>query len=139
MKKLVLRFDSIFLGLAGIFGIAADLLSHFSGSGPFGMHFYKNPIVITGVEAHAFAVMTAGLLWYFSTVKNWAAGNWFGIIAHLICGVSNILWFDIFRSVNAATQGVIDTTVHFIFVILNAIVIFKQSRNLEPHRAVSKI
>ena len=40
-------------------------------------------------------------------------------------GASNIVWFDVFRNVNAETQGVAVTVVHFVFVGVNAFFIVR--------------
>lgn len=128
MKKIVLRIDGTFLILAGTFGFVADLLSYFSGIGPFGPKFHNDPFVISGVEAHLFGLMTGVLLWHFSrSINGDYAGNWAAVGAHLICGISNIAWFGVFVAVNGATQGVVVTIVHFLFVVLNFIVIAKRT------------
>jgi tryptophan-rich sensory protein len=125
MKKLILRIDAGFICLAGVFGVASDLLSYFAGKGAFGQIFYKNPFVIAGVEAHLFAVMAAGFMWYLSKSKDAGSGSSMGIIVHLICGISNIIWFDVFTTVNAFAQGIVVTILHFLFVGLNAALIYK--------------
>lgn len=127
MKKTVLQIDAAFLGLAGVFSVCADLVSYLAGKGPFGEAFYHNPFVISAVEAHLFAVVTAGRLWLYSKEKDTSSGNWLGIIAHLICGVSNVIWFDVFYRVNASTQGFIITVIHFLFVTLNGIALIKSN------------
>ena len=129
MRTTILRVDAIFLGLAGLFGVVSDLLSYLSGSGPFGRTFYENPTVIGVVEAHALAMLTAGALWYFAKKHDTTFGNWIGLIAHAVLGVSNIIWFDVFTRVNAQTQGVAVTVVHFLFVLLNAFVAVKHGKD----------
>jgi hypothetical protein len=78
MRTMILRVDVIFLGLPGLFGVASDLLSYVSGSGPFGTTFYENPTVIGVVEAHALALLTAAL-WYFARKQASTFGNWIGL------------------------------------------------------------
>lgn len=63
VRKTTLRVDAVFLMLAGVFGLVADILSYRSGAGPFGTTFFRNPTVIGVVEAHALAVLTAATLW----------------------------------------------------------------------------
>ncbi len=119
MNRVVLRIDALFLTLAGVFGLASDVRSYASGSGPFGQTFYQNPTVIGVVEAHALAVLTAGSIWFLATHRA-RHGHWVALIAHAIMGGSNIVWFDVFTRVQAETQGVAVTIVHFAFVAVNA-------------------
>jgi len=135
MKKLILRIDAAFLGLAGVFGVASDLLSYFAGRGAFGQVFYKNPFVIAGVEAHLLAVMAAGFMWHWSKNRHGSSGSWMGIIVHLICGISNIIWFDVFNAVNARAQGIVVTILHFLFVGLNAALIYQNKAQHSAHFA----
>ena len=125
MRRTILRADAVFLALAGVFGLVSDLLSHLSGTGPFGTTFYENPIVIGVVEAHALAVLTAVTLWYLSQKQAGTFGNWVGVCAHLILGGSNIIWFEVFGRVQAETQGVAVTLVHLAFATLNALLIVR--------------
>ncbi len=128
MRRTILRGDAVFLGLAGLFGLASDLLSYLSGAGPFGTTFYENPTVIGVVEAHSLAVLTAGTLWYFAQKHEGTFGSWIGLFAHLVLGVSNMIWFDVFTRVQAETQGLVVTIVHFVFVTLNAFLIVKSGK-----------
>lgn len=133
MKKLILRIDAVFIGLAGVFGVASDLLSYFAGKGAFGRIFYKNPFVIAGVEAHLLAVMAAGFIWHLSKSRHGSSGSSMGIIVHLICGISNIIWFDVFSTVNAFAQGIAVTILHFLFTGLNTALIYQDKAEHSAH------
>jgi len=133
MKKLILQVDAAFVGLAGVFGVASDLLSYFAGKGAFGQVFYKNPFVIAGVEAHLLAMMAAGFMWHLSKNRDDSSGSLMGIIVHLICGISNIIWFDVFTTVNAFAQGIVVTVLHFLFVGLNVALIYKRKDEHSAH------
>ena len=119
-SRLVLRIDALFLTVAGVFGLVSDLQSYVSGTGPFGPTFYQNPTVIGVVEAHGLAVLTAATLWYLATPQTARFGHAVGLIAHAVLGGSNIVWFEVFTRVQAETQGVAVTAVHFAFVAVNA-------------------
>lgn len=119
IRKQILRGDAVFLTLAGLFGLTGDLLSHVAGAGPFGLTFYRNPIVIGVVEAHALAIVIAGTLWYQARAGADNHGHWAGIAAHAVMGVSNIIWFEVFSRVQAETQGIAVTIVHFVFIALH--------------------
>ena len=114
--------------MAGVFGLVSDLQSYASGSGPFGQTFYQNPTVIGVVEAHGLAVLTAGTLWFLATHHTGRFGHWVALIAHAVMGGSNIVWFDVFTRVQAETQGVAVTVVHFAFVAVNAFFIIIRAR-----------
>ena len=116
MRRTVLRGDAVFLTLAGLFGLTADLLSYVAGTGPFGRTFYQDPTVIGVVEAHALAIVIAATLWHHARTGASHHGQWAGIAAHAVMGVSNIVWFDVFSRVQAETQGVAVTVVHFVFI-----------------------
>ncbi|MBK8464212.1 MAG: hypothetical protein IPL32_00135 [Chloracidobacterium sp.] len=133
MNKIILRADAVFVGLAGSFGVASDLTSYLAGKGVFGNIFHQNPLVISSVEAHMLGITTAVLFWYFSSKLATTAGNQLAIAFHLICGISNVVWFDIFYLTNMPTQGFVVTILHFFFVALNGLVVFSgavQSREL---------
>ena len=122
----VLRGDAVFLFAAGLFGVVSDLQSYASGTGPFGRTFHQNPTVIGVVEAHSLAVLVAVSIWCLAHTPRF--GHWVALVAHLIMGTSNVIWFDVFRNVNAATQGVAVTVVHFVFVILNTFFLIRNAR-----------
>ena len=124
-RKTTLRIDAIFLTLAGVFGLAGDVLSYVAGTGPFGATFHGNPTVIGVVEAHSLAVLTAVTLWYLSRNHAGTFGNWVGLSAHLVLGGSNIIWFEVFSRIEADAQGVAVTVVHFAFVALHAFLIVR--------------
>ena len=128
MRRIVLRVDAAFLSVAGLFGLVSDLQSYASGGGPFGQTFYQNPTVIGVVEAHSLAVLTAAILWFLSTHHTGRFGHWVAVVAHVVMGGSNIVWFEVFTRVQAETQGIAVTVVHFAFVAVNAYFILSTVR-----------
>ena len=128
MRRLVLRIDALFLTVAGVFGLISDLQSYASGSGPFGQTFYQNPTVIGVVEAHGLAILTAGTLWFLATHHTGRFGHWVAVVAHAVMGGSNIVWFEVFTRVQAETQGIAVTVVHFAFVVVNALFVVSAAR-----------
>ena len=42
------------------------------------------------------------------------------MVAHVVMGGSNIVWFEVFTRVQAETQGIAVTVVHFAFVAVHA-------------------
>lgn len=123
--SVLLRSDAVFLAVAGVFGLVSDLRSYATGSGSFARTFYQNPTVIGVVEAHSLAVLIAVSVWFLANTPRF--GHWVALVAHTIMGTSNIIWFEVFRNVNAETQGVAVTVVHFVFVICNAFFLIRNS------------
>ena len=80
------------------------------------------------VEAHALAVLTAVVLWFLVTHHTGRFGHVVALIAHAIMGGSNIVWFDVFRRVQAESQGMAVTVVHLAFVAINASFIVTTAR-----------
>ena len=80
------------------------------------------------VEAHGLAILTAGTLWFLASHHTGRFGHWVAIVAHTVMGGSNIVWFDVFSRVQAETQGIAVTVVHFAFVAVNAFLIFGATR-----------
>lgn len=128
MGRIVLRVDAAFLSVAGLFGLVSDVQSYASGGGPFGQTFYQNPTVIGVVEAHGLAVLTAATLWFLATHHTGRFGHWVAVVAHAVMGGSNIVWFEVFTRVQAETQGIAVTVVHFAFVAVNAYFILSPVR-----------
>ena len=128
MRRILLRVDAAFLSVAGLFGLVSDLQSYASGSGPFGQTFYQNPTVIGVVEAHGLAVLTAATLWFLATDHTGRFGHGVAVVAHAVMGGSNIVWFEVFTRVQAETQGIAVTVVHFAFVAVNAYFILSTVR-----------
>jgi hypothetical protein len=120
MRAIVLRVNAAFLALAGVFGLVSDLQSYVYGIGPFGRTFFQNSTVIGVVEAHGLALLIAGILWFVAGDRSRNFGHWIALIAHAVMGVSNIVWFDVFRNVQSEAQGVAITVAHFAFIGVHA-------------------
>ena len=73
-------------------------------------------------------MLIAGTLWFLATHHTGRFGHWVALIAHAVMGGSNVVWFDVFTRVQAETQGVAVTVVHFAFVAVNAFFIIIRAR-----------
>jgi len=87
--------------------------------------------VIGVVKAHGVAVLTAGTPWFVATRHTERFGHWVAVVAHAVMGGSNIVWFEVFTRVQAKTQGIAVTVVHFAFVAVNAYFILSTVRASE--------
>ncbi len=50
MKKNILKIDGFFLAIMGTLAGITDLVSYFTGKGPFGHVYFQNSIAIGGFE-----------------------------------------------------------------------------------------
>jgi len=132
LRKTILRLDAVCLSLAGLFGVFTALLSYTAGSGPLRDAFHANPDVAGTIEAHALALLVAGLLWYFSQQRRMTPGNWIGLLAHAIFAAGNILWFGLFVRAQAETAGIAVTILHLLFAALHlGLLIRREGRRAE--------
>lgn len=119
-RKNLISLDAIFLTVMSIFGLSADLLSYTSGTGPFRDLFLANPLAIGVVEAHGLALIAAGGALISRASGRTAHANFAAI--HLLLGTANIAFFYVFINVEAGTMGVVITTIHLAFAIVQATV-----------------
>lgn len=97
MKKNVLKIDGLFLVIMGSLGGITDLVSYFTGKGPFGQVYFQNSIAIGGFEAHCLAVIAGFILVVKSKAPDAVFFSKIAIAIHAALGVSNLIWFKVFR------------------------------------------
>ncbi|MEZ4863823.1 MAG: hypothetical protein R3C14_21045 [Caldilineaceae bacterium] len=121
-RTLILCTDAILLTL---FGIVMDLLGYFAGMGAWGTLFWQNPLAVGVVEAHGLALIVAVLLLRHATAHATMGWHLTAVITHLLLGVCNLLFWQVFITVNLLPLGVVATLYHFTFVIANGAVIWR--------------
>ena len=128
MKKYILRIDGVFLAVMGTVAARFDLVSYFTGKGPFGQAYYQNGIAIGGFEAHCLAVI-AGLTLILRS-KSSEAGFFNKVAAaiHTVLGISNLIWFKVFFETGTVPMGYATTIAHFTFVFLNIVAIYRTDK-----------
>jgi len=119
LRRLLLRFNAVFLIVAGLAAwVNFDFPGSFSGSGPLGPLIAHEPSLGIGfVEAHGLALILGVLLWRAPTEKSWHVT---AIAVHLLLGVSNIVFWQIFVATNTLPMGWVSTVIHGVLVLLHA-------------------
>ncbi|MCB0063755.1 MAG: hypothetical protein KDE19_16645 [Caldilineaceae bacterium] len=125
-RTLILRADAILLAFFGLFGIVMDLLGYFAGMGAWGTLFWQNPLAVGVVEAHGLALIVALLLLRHATVRETMGWHLTAVSTHLLLGICNLLFWQVFITVNLLPLGVVATLYHFIFVFANGAVLFRR-------------
>jgi hypothetical protein len=128
MKKTILRIDGIFLMVMGTMAAITDIIGYYSGNGPFGRIYFQNNITIGGFEAHSLAIILGIILFIKSKASDAHFFNKIAVAIHLVLGVSNLVWFDIFFETGSISMGYTSTIAHFTLVLLNIIAISRKPR-----------
>ncbi|MBE0669472.1 MAG: hypothetical protein IH588_02690 [Anaerolineales bacterium] len=134
-RKLVLIANALYLGLTGFAQMIFELLSHYRGVGPLSGIFTGTPYTIGFFEAHGFAVLTGILV--FSVMLKDIDARWHLYLAgvSLLLGGSNLLFWDSFSKVGLVTAGIIATSLHILFFVLQ-VVCYSMTRR-EERRVVT--
>jgi hypothetical protein len=115
----LLRTDGVWLALAATGGLWMDISAAFFGTGPAAGTLSKAPEAAIGfVEAHGLAMVLAVTLLRASADKAWhltAAG------VHLLLGICNVTFWQMFVSTNTVPMGWITTGFHFAFAALQLV------------------
>jgi len=116
-RKLVLRANAVYLGIASIAGLLLlDLRGILFGTGPAGEILAAAPHAAIGfVEAHGLAFILSVLLWHAQPVR-YAHLTAAAVMALL--GVSNLAFWDIFASTGMTAAGVVITSAHLALAAL---------------------
>src|SRR5262245_37298923 len=115
-RKLLLRANAIYLLVAASFGMWADLTGAFMGTGPQGPIIGAAPHAAIGfVEAHGLAIILGVLLWRAPPQRSW---HLTAAAIHLLLGVCNLVFWQIFVAADMLAGGYITTSLHFAFFAL---------------------
>jgi hypothetical protein len=68
------------------------------------------------VEAHGLAVIIGVLLWRAQPLRSW---HLTAAAVHILLGVSNLVFWQIFVAANLLSLGYVSTCFHFLFVVLH--------------------
>ncbi|MEM8533927.1 MAG: hypothetical protein AAGF95_23990 [Chloroflexota bacterium] len=124
MRTLILRTDAIPLVLFGLSGITLDLLGYFAGIGVWSEVLFNNPLAIGAVEAHGLAITIAVLLLRHATAEDTRVWHVTAVAVHLLLGICNLVFCQVFINVGIVPVGIVATTYHFVFVIANGAALF---------------
>ena len=115
-RQWLLRANALFLGAAGAGGMVSDIKGSFFGQGPVATIVASAPHSAIGfVEAHGLALIFAVLLWTAPVAAKWHAT---AAAIHLLLGISNLVFWQIFVSADMLAVGYVTTTFHALFAIL---------------------
>lgn len=124
MRILILRADAIPLVLFGLSGITLDLLGYFAGIGVWSDIFFNNPLAIGAVEAHGLAIIIAVLLLRYATIEDTRVWHVTAVAVHLLLGICNLVFWQVFINAGIVPIGIVATTYHFVFIAANGVALF---------------
>ena len=117
-RRLILRANAVYIGLAGVAGMLFDIRGVLYGLGPQGRVLAQAPHAAIGfIEAHGLAVILAVLLWRATPARSW---HLTAVAMEVLLGTSNLAFWDLFVATDALTVGYVTTGLHWIFVGLQA-------------------
>ena len=115
-RRLILRANALYLGIASIAAFLLLDLRGIFGAGPAAQVFGAAPHAAIGfVEAHGLAFIMSVLLWNAHPVR-YAHLTATAVMALL--GVSNLVFWQIFTATGMTLAGVLLTTAHLAFALL---------------------
>ncbi|HLO29185.1 MAG TPA: hypothetical protein VK249_08625 [Anaerolineales bacterium] len=121
IRTLILRTDSILLALFGLFGMTMDLLGYFAGVGAWKDMFFNNALAVGAVEAHGLAIILAVVLLRHAAIRDNAMWHLTAVTAHLLLGICNLVFWQVFVHVNVVPLGIVATAYHFVFAAANGV------------------
>ena len=130
VRRLVLRANSLYIGLAGLAGMLFDIRGVLYGLGPQGRVLAQAPHAAIGfIEAHGLAVILAVLLWRAVPARSW---HLTALAMEVLLGMSNLAFWDMFVATDALAVGYVTTGLHWIFVVLQALAAMTASGVVAP-------
>jgi hypothetical protein len=119
VRRLILRANALYIGLAGLAGMLFDIRGVLYGLGPQGRLLAQAPHAGIGfIEAHGLAVILAVLLWRAAPARSW---HLTAVAMEVLLGTSNLAFWDMFVATDALTVGYVTTGLHWMFVLLQAL------------------
>jgi hypothetical protein len=125
-RHILLRANGGFLVTAALGGwFQMDFPASISGAGPLGpLIAHERSLGIGFIEAHGLALIIGILLWRAPTQRSW---HFTAAAVHLLLGVSNLVFWQLFLATNTLPMGYITTTFHGLFFGLQAFASFHGS------------
>ena len=117
VRRLVLRANALYIGVAGFAGVIFDVRGVLYGLGPQGRALADAPHAGIGfVEAHGLAVILAVVLWRARPDR---AAHVTALAVAALLGTANLAFWQAFVAMDALTMGYVTTALHWTFVALN--------------------
>jgi hypothetical protein len=123
VRQRILRVNAVFLAAFGVSGLfAMDLPGVCCSAGPVGAIIRSAPDAGIGfVEAHGLAIVIAAWMAFASRrvpERSWHVG---AAAAHLLLGVSNVVFWHVFAAGDIAWLGWLVTPPHFVFAVVEIV------------------
>jgi hypothetical protein len=118
--KTLLLVNGIALGAVGFVQSHFDLAGSFLGLGPMGAYLHGKADTVGFFEAHLLAFILAVLILIHrkSEGPTW---NWTAAGIHLLLGSANLMFWQIFVDAGQLPLGIISTSAHGVFFVLELI------------------
>ena len=114
IRKLILRTNALYIGVAGLAGLLFDIRGILFGLGPQGRLLASAPHAGIGfVEAHGLAVILAVMVWRAAPARSAHAA---AITMEVLLGTANLAFWQMFVATDALTVGYVTTVLHWTFV-----------------------
>lgn len=112
-RQNVLRANAIYLLVASIGGLVADVLGAFLSRGPWSPVLGEVTYAGIGfIEAHGLALILAILLWRSTPTRSW---HLTAVAVHVLLGTANLIFWQIFIITDMLIGGYITTWLHWLF------------------------
>lgn len=116
MRQVILRVNAIYLLVAAAGGFVSDVLGIFYGLGPQAGIVASAPHAGIGfIEAHGLAFIIGVLLWRAEPTRAW---HLTAMAVHVLLGVANLVFWQIFVAADVLWLGYVTTSLHFVFAVL---------------------
>jgi hypothetical protein len=111
MRRLILRFHALYLGLSAVAGLVfMDLAAVRYGSGPEATVISDAPFSAIGfIEAHGLALIISALFWRAPVERAWHVA---GVVTAALLGICNLSFWEIFVAADALSVGYLTTGLH---------------------------
>jgi hypothetical protein len=137
--KTLLLVNGLMLGATGFVQSNFDLAGSFLGLGPMGGYLHGKADTVGFFEAHLLAFILAVLILVHRKSEG-ATWNWTAAGIHLLLGSANLMFWQIFVDAGQLPLGIISTSAHGVFFVLELVAALMRSPQLTSGRgAVFKI
>jgi hypothetical protein len=117
VRRLILRANALYIGVAGFAGVIFDVRGVLYGLGPQGRVLANAPYAGIGfVEAHGLAVILAVVLWRARPER---AAHVTALAVVALLGTANLAFWQAFVAMDALLTGYVTTALHWAFAALN--------------------
>jgi hypothetical protein len=119
-RRILLLVNGGFLTVVGALQMSLELLSYYTGAGPYGADFDASPYTIGWVEAHGLALLI-GLLFLLVASDGRRSWHVFAIGVHLLLGTANLVFWSSFVHFGMVPMGIAATVAHALFVLAHLV------------------